>query len=374
MRILFVASLHHPQTLTQERREHPAQLFPSSTSLHFWERALRARGHELAIFYRNLSGFSDGRIESLQDERYTDHLTPRKIASALMRRLPPNLNPDLQRRNARLLQEARAFQPDLLWLNGDNTIITAETLARIKSETHCRILYSTGTSPIVFSHAIERAAAPLYDLVIVNDYYHGIQWRELGAPDMLCLPIAAIDPDFHRPQPVDDYAGDVNFVGTLLPATLYSERVEALQAIADFEPALYSVHEIPPQLRPLYRGSALGRTMLQVLSSAKITLNMHGNFMRYGGNMRLFEASAVATLQITDDRPGVHEWFTEGENIVVFRDHDDLREKIAHYLAHDDERHRLAQAAREHVLAHHTYAQRLDQLERHGIIRPSSAT
>ena len=44
--------------------------------------------------------------------------------------------------------------------------------------------------------------------------------------------------------------------------------------------------------------------MLEVLSSAKISLNVHGNFMRYGGNMRLFEAAAVGTFQIVDNRAG----------------------------------------------------------------------
>ncbi|MCB9456772.1 MAG: hypothetical protein H6671_12375 [Anaerolineaceae bacterium] len=87
----------------------------------------------------------------------------------------------------------------VLWLVGDNTVILPETLATIKLETGCKLLYSTGTSPIVFSRPIERSAARLYDLVLVNDYYHGIQWLELGAKDMVCLPVSACDPDFHHP-------------------------------------------------------------------------------------------------------------------------------------------------------------------------------
>jgi spore maturation protein CgeB len=134
------------------------------------------------------------------------------------------------------------------------------------------------------------------------------------------------------------------------------------------------VHDVPESLRPALRGAALGDSMLRVLSAATISLNPHGNFMRYGGNMRLFEAAAVGSFQIVDDRPGVHEWFREGEHLVIYRNLDDLREKVRYYLAHPEERQRIAQAARQHVLAHHTYDQRLDRLEQIGFFRaPDSA-
>ncbi|MEZ4672455.1 MAG: hypothetical protein R3E39_31510 [Anaerolineae bacterium] len=111
-----------------------------------------------------------------------------------------------------------------MWLVGDNTVITAETLAALKREIGCKIIYATGTSPIVFSHPIERKAARLFDLVLVNDYYHGIQWLELGAQRMECLPLSACDPDFHHPYPLTDeqrrdFTCDIAFVGTLIPIT-----------------------------------------------------------------------------------------------------------------------------------------------------------
>ena len=89
-----------------------------------------------------------------------------------------------------------------------------------------------------------------------------------------------------------------------------------------------SIHELPKSLRAHYRGEALGETMLQVLSSVKISINVHGDFMRYGGNMRLFESAALGAFQIVDDRPGLREWFTIGEHLDVFRDVDELQDKV----------------------------------------------
>ncbi|MCY4147260.1 MAG: glycosyltransferase [Chloroflexi bacterium] len=370
-RVLFIAALHHPQQLLADIAAAPDDaeppLFPRSMGQHGWERAFREAGYTVAVFWRNLPGFGSRDIASLRQDRFSSRWTPRKILSALNQRIPPSLQPDLRRRNQLLLAEAARFQPDIIWLSGDNREITPQTLARLKDEHGCKLIYVSGVSPIVFSSHNERSAARLYDLVLVNDYYHGVQWQELGARRMACLPYVAVDPALHVPQPLTDvpreYLADIGFVGTLLPYHLYSERVAALECLRDFDLGIWSIHELPKSLRAHYRGSALGETMLQTLSSVKICLNAHGDFMRYGGNMRLFEAAALGAFQIVDDRPGLREWFTIGEHLEVFRNVNELRDKVAHYLAHDEERLQMAAAARDHVLKNHTYAQRLARVE-----------
>lgn len=370
-RVLFIASLHHPEELQADIRSAdksaPTPLFPSSMGQHFWERAMRAAGYEVAVFWRNLPGYGPRDIARLRADVFRERLTAGKIAAGLLRHLPAQLNPDYRRRNQLLIAQARRFRPDIIWLSGDNREILPQTLRQLQREHACVIIYVSGVSPIVFSHANERAAARLYDLVLVNDYYHGMQWLELGAKRMECLPYVAIDPDFHFPQPKTDVPKDtlcdIGFVGTLVPQSLYSERVAALENLRDFDLGIWSMHEVPQSLRPFHRGRALGREMLQVLSSVRISLNAHGDFMRYGGNMRLFETAAVGTFQIVDDRPGVRQWFRDGEHLATYSDLDDLRTKVAYYLAHDAERQHMAAAARTHVLARHRYDQRLARVE-----------
>jgi spore maturation protein CgeB len=368
MRILFVGALHHPEALqaavaaTPPGQQPPR--FPPSTSHHLWDKALRKRGHVTDVFFRNLPALGG----SAKAEHHSERLTPGKVLAAVAHRVPAEMNPDFRLRNHRLIEKAEAFKPDLLWITGDNRIIYPETIATIKQATGCKVLYSAGTSPIVFSHPIERRAARLYDLVVANDYYHGIQWVELGAKHMECLPVSACDPEFHHPYNLtkeerEAYTCDIAFVGTLVPANLYSRRVEALQALQDFNLGIWSVHDVPTSLQKHVRGRALGEDMLEVLSAAKLTINTHGDFMRYGGNMRMFEAAGVGILQLVDDLPGIHQWFTDGETIVTYRDNDDLRQKVAYYLAHDAEREAITRRAQEHVYAHHTYDQRMARVE-----------
>ena len=367
-RLLFIAALHHPEELVRERAQASAigaepPIFPRSMELYTWGKAFQAAGYEIDVFWRDLPGFGARDIKRLNNFVFKTGLTPRKLLTGLMQRIPPQFQPDLQRRNRLLLEHARRFQPDLIWLAGGNREILPTTLERLKREHNCQLLFIHGDSPIVFSNPNERKAAPLYDLVLVNDFYHGVQWRELGARRVIHLPYSSIDPELHQPQPLTDvpneYLCDIGFAGTLVPDKLYSERVAVLESLRDFDLGIWSTHDVPASLKPFHRGYALGTDMLRALSSVKICVNTHGDSMRYGVNLRLFECAALGVFQIVDDRPGVAEQFEVGEHLMTFRDVADLREKVVYYLAHDDERMRMAAAARAHALAHHRVEQRL---------------
>ena len=364
MKILFVASLHHPEELRAARQQQPEILFPPSMAQHFWEKALRKRGHTLDVFWRNNPG--------RETRRHRAGITPAKLIEAALNRIPPQANPETLARNRALIAHARSFRPDLLWMVGDNTVILPETLAAIKQEIGCRLLYACGTSPIVFSRPIDRAAARLYDLVAASDYYHGIQWLELGAQRMEVLPLAACDPDFHHPYILTDaeraeYACDIAFVGTLVPDNLYSRRVKALEALRDFNLGIWSIHDVPASLRSFVRGRALGEDMLRIISASKLCFNTHGDFVFYGGNLRLFEVAGAGICQISDDLPGTRLWFPEIDGqptIITYADEDDLRAKVGYYLAHDAEREAIARRAQAHVYAEHTYDRRTEKLDK----------
>ena len=363
MRILLVANLNHPEQLAAAVAATPAgqepPLFPPGTNQDSWVRALRRRGHETAVFWRN---------RPARNFRYSERITPGAVARALWRRVPPAARPDIQRRNRQLLAAAGAFRPDILWLEGGNQVITAQTLARIKNALQCRVILSSGDSPFAMRHLPEHQAAPLYDLALVNDHYHGREWLELGARKAVSLPLSATDPDWHYPRRLEAeeraaLACDIAFVGTLVPESHYGSRVRALLALRDFDLGIWSVFPVPAELRPFLRGAALGESAMRALSAAKLTVNHHGPTFRWGGNIRLFEAAGVGTLQLADDLPGTRSWFTPGENIVLFRDGEELRRKAAYYLAHDEEREALARKAREHVLAQHNFDRRVAALE-----------
>jgi len=368
VKFLFIGEIHHPEELAKAIAATPPgappPLFPPSQWTYFWVRTLRQMGHEVTAFFRDAPAWFGSR--SRKAGSFTGAKTFAAVFQAISSRAP-HLHPDYPTRNMRLVQQVARERPDVIILNGGNKVIFPETLEAIKQRFGCYLIYASGVSPIVFSHGIERKAAPLYDLVLVNDYYHGIQWLELGAKRMEALPMVACDPEFHRRMELSAeehtaFDCEVGFVGTLLPPNLYSTRVEALEAIADCGLGIWSIHALPESLKRCYRGPALGEKTQRIMSGSKIQVNPHGNFMRYGGNMRLFEAAGCGVFQIADDLPGNRRWFTPGEHIALYRDPKHLRELVQYYLAHDAERNQIAEAAQAHVYANHTYTNRIHAL------------
>jgi len=103
--------------------------------------------------------------------------------------------------------------------------------------------------------------------------------------------------------------------------------------------------------------------MYQVLRRSKITLNCHGRWAGpYANNCRLYEATGVGTLLITDWKVNLHELFEPGKEIVAYRTAEECAELIKYYLKHDEERKAIARAGQQRTLREHTYFQRIQEL------------
>jgi spore maturation protein CgeB len=98
--------------------------------------------------------------------------------------------------------------------------------------------------------------------------------------------------------------------------------------------------------------------MYRVLQRSKITLNHHGDAPPYASNMRLFEATGVGTMLITDWFDNLPELFEPEKEVVAFRSPEECIDKVRFYLAHDDARRRIAAAGQARCLREHTYEQR----------------
>ena len=97
-------------------------------------------------------------------------------------------------------------------------------------------------------------------------------------------------------------------------------------------------------------------------SSCKLLLNDHWEDMRNNDfpSNRLFDALACGTFVISDKIPSAETLF-EG-SIVTYDNVDDLNNKINYYLAHEDERNRLAEKGRKIVLENHTFDDRVREI------------
>lgn len=158
---------------------------------------------------------------------------------------------------------------------------------------------------------------------------------------------------------------DVVFVGLLSGA--HSRRLALLEAVSGAVPlSCHAPREgLPPHsmLTRRVRPPVWGFEMLRLLRGARIALNNHIDAAATdAGNGRLYEATGVGTLLVTDSKPNLSELFDVGREIVAYSSAEECVEQLRHYLKHEDERRAIAEAGQRRTLREHTYRRRAEEL------------
>lgn len=160
---------------------------------------------------------------------------------------------------------------------------------------------------------------------------------------------------------------DVAFIGGFSSVhTAGAKQLEQLAGTVPVDVWGYGIDTLAPTspLRDNYHGEAWAMDMYRTIRQAKICINRHSSASeQYANNMRLFETTGLGTLLITDEKSNLGDLFKVGEELVTYRDADDLVEKVQYYLAHDAERQVIAAAGQKRTLSEHTYHIRMQELD-----------
>ncbi|MEQ9667629.1 CgeB family protein [Coleofasciculus sp. G2-EDA-02] len=216
-----------------------------------------------------------------------------------------------------------------------------------------------------------RPLIPNYDLIltygggepVVNAY------KALGARE--CIPIYnALDATTHYPvSPDSRFTGDLGFLGNRMPDR--ETRVEefffrAAAQLPDYKFILggngWGSKEMPVNVN--YLGHIYTRDHNAFNCTAKAVLNISRESMaRYGFSpaTRVFEAAGAGACIITDFWKGI-ELFLEPEREILVAENGDEVAEILRQLT-PEKAIKIGDAARQRVLAEHTYAHRAEQLE-----------
>jgi spore maturation protein CgeB len=249
------------------------------------------------------------------------------------------------------------FAPDVVYLQ-DLSVLTPADMRRVKRRNRY-VVGQLGTEP----PPTEWLKA--YDLVVTSFPHlltigrrHGvrIELLRLGFDDRVLSRL-----------PADGVRSGAVFVGAVGRSPRWT-RNEVLAAAAHRAPIEfwgYGARDWPADapLRRRYKGEAWGMEMYHVFRRAKIVLNRHGDVAgQHANNLRLYEATGVGALLLTDAQADLGELFDVGTEVVTYDDADDLAEKVSYYLEHDRERDAIAAAGQRRTLADHTYARRMEEL------------
>jgi len=265
-----------------------------------------------------------------------------------------------------LLARVRDFKPDLVFALAQAPV-APPLLKALKSEV-----------PLVAYWFVEDFQVLTYwqDLAPEVDAFFTLQkepfFSELkrrGVKNFACLPLAADLEAYHplelSPEEKRRFGSALSFVG----AGYYNRR-QFFQGLTDFDFKIWGsewqlhsplgLHIQDQAARVSEEDSA------RIFNATRINLNLHSSPFHTGVNPqgdylnpRVFDLAACGAFQLVDQRAQLPDFFTPGKELATFTSLAEAREKIAYFLAHEDERQRLAAAGRERVLREHTYAHRL---------------
>ncbi|HET9844190.1 MAG TPA: glycosyltransferase, partial [Nitrospira sp.] len=173
------------------------------------------------------------------------------------------------------------------------------------------------------------------------------------------------DPDVLAAHPEAARAYPVTFVGSL--SAVHISRIEWLEELCVRVPELRiwgpGVERLQASspLRQRHMGVVWGNEMYDVLRRSQITLNHHGDVAPYANNCRLFEATGMGAMLLTDWKANLQDMFQIGKEVAAYRTIEECAEMIRYYLEHDEARMAIARAGQARTLRDHTYRSRMQE-------------
>ena len=287
----------------------------------------------------------------------------RKIgAGRIPQRLKPWLSPLTQRLSGQralltiLAEQIRHYKPEVI-LNQAVEWIPDEFLLEFKDDV--RLIVGQVASPLTATKRLKS-----YDLLISSLPNFVDRFRRQGLHAELVK--LAFEPSVLETLSQSKTVTDVSFVGTL--SGDHQERLKLLEWVAERVDLrvwgrLDSTLPAASALRGRHSGPAWGREMYEILQQSRITLNYHiGVAGQYANNLRLYEATGVGTLLLTDAKENLHEMFAPGSEVAVYRNAEECVELAQHFLDHESERKSIADRGQRRTLRDHTYAIRMQEL------------
>ncbi|KKW12640.1 hypothetical protein A2110_03030 [Candidatus Jorgensenbacteria bacterium GWA1_54_12] len=283
-----------------------------------------------------------------------------KLKKAGVEALTKN-SPEFERRvYDRLASLIESKNPDLVITH--SAWIPPEAIARLKRNTHAKIVLWFPDHPGNIGR--QYLFASPYDALFFKDAFLVDRARSLNL-NAHYLPEACM-PKWHKrveltEKEKETYGCDVTTAGNM-----YYYRAKVFEPLIDSYNVKIWGPDIPAWLNSSVRRAHQGKSVTELTKSkafnaAKIVLNTFQGEVS-GVNQRFFEIAGCGGFQLCEYRDAVSDFFEIGKEIAVFHDLKELTEKIDYYLAHPEERQKIADAAYARAHREHTFEQRLKKM------------
>ena len=151
----------------------------------------------------------------------------------------------------------------------------------------------------------------------------------------------AVEPQAYPNEPVCIKKYDIGFIG-----------------FVSFEKRARMLDELFREFPDFFYGQRLFEEAAEVYRKSKIVFNTAADD---DINMRVFEVCGTGAFLLTEWVPTLHEIGEDGVHFVTYNTMEEAKEKAHYYLEHEDEREAIALAGMKHILANHTYSDRIQR-------------
>ncbi len=268
-----------------------------------------------------------------------------------------------------ILARCEEFQPDIV-INLAQAPVTTDCIERIKH-------YGVKTAywfveDFRFMEYWKQVAGSVDHFFTIqkDDFFE--EMKQSGLDNYHYLPMAAY-PQVHRPVDLSEeekkyYGSEISFVGAG-----YYNRKHFFNGFIDHDLKIWGTDwDMHSKLAGFIQrsGSRVDTDeIVRIYNASRININLHSSTYHKGVNPfgdfvnpRTFEIMSCGGFQLVDRRSGLDGLFEEGEEVVIFNDQNDLRQKIQHYREHPEEAKRISEKGRNRVLRDHTYEKRMQEM------------
>lgn len=281
-----------------------------------------------------------------------------------------------ERQAGELVKAAAEFHPDLMltpgWSIGHFDIPEYQ---RALSQLGLYHVYWATEDPVFFNEC-SMQFVPFADYVFTTTEEFVPRYAAMGKPSSLLL--FGCNPEIHhqtRPDP--RYAHDLILVANNyhwlrpdLPFRRQAIRTILLPLIEQgFDVKVFGVEWTNPQadiqIPPQYHGGFCPYLENSVAySSAKIVLGVHwDNSSQTQSSIRTYEVLGSGAFYLTMHTPAHEHLFENGRHLVWSKSPEETVDLVRYYLAHPEERERIAAQGQQLVYEKHTYDVRAREFE-----------
>ncbi|MAF80307.1 hypothetical protein CL629_04500 [bacterium] len=251
-------------------------------------------------------------------------------------------------------------EPDLVIIHNGRT--PAHTIKRIKERAKAKVILWFADHPANLGRQYMFLAQ--YDAMFFKDKYIVDMARRINLPAYY-LP-ESVMPKWHKKVELTEeekkiYSCEITTAGNMYPyrARIFEELTK------EFDVKLWGP-SIPKWLyskairKAHQHKSVMELDKAKAFAGADIVVNTFQAEVQ-GVNLRTFEAAACSAFQICEYRKELEELFEIGKEIVVFKNIDELKEKVRYYLKNPEERKNIAEAGMRRAQSY-TYAHRIEEI------------